>query len=86
MIAALRGENPKGTIFFQAPEKTFSAAGELLDPWRKPYRFVIDERGNRPVVHSAGPDGQFANVGERSDDFLSTQSGAGPSGIPGLPF
>ena len=86
MIAALRGENPKATVFFQAPESSFNSAGELLDPWGKPYRFSIDQRGNRPIAHSAGPDGKFANSSERGDDFSSTQNGAGPSGIPGLPF
>jgi hypothetical protein len=85
VIKTLRGDNPKGIVFLDVPSGSVTDSGELADPWGTPYRLSIDQRTHRATVHSAGPDGRFQSVGERSDDYVSSQ-GAGAGGIPGLPF
>jgi hypothetical protein len=41
IISALRHDNPKKIVFFEAPESRFSASGEFLDPWKSPYRIDV---------------------------------------------
>ncbi|MEI8314963.1 MAG: type II secretion system protein GspG [Verrucomicrobiota bacterium] len=48
------GQNPKRLDYINAEGKEVSAHGELLDPWGKPYKIIV-EKGLR--VYSSGPNG-----------------------------
>jgi hypothetical protein len=85
VVRVLRGENEKGHVFLDLPAEKLTAEGEIPDPWGTPYRIFADAKTQRARVHSAGPDGVFADASARSDDHVSHWS-AGTAGIPGLPF
>ena len=85
IVRALRGENDKSLVLLDLPQEKLTDGGEIPDPWGTPYRILADPMTQRARVHSAGPDGEFAQSSARSDDHVSHWS-AGTTGIPGLPF
>lgn len=82
-IKALRGENPKGIVFFTVGDESVNADGELPDPWGTPYRISIDHETHRVNVISAGPDHVFQHANSRHSDDVRGQAAGG---VPGLPF
>jgi hypothetical protein len=59
LIRTLRGENPKGVVFFECEPEALNAKGELLDPWGTPFRITFTPESPVPRMHSAGKDGKF---------------------------
>ena len=69
IFRALRGENPRQILFFNANSNFVSADGGVLDPWRTPYRIYFSS--NAVFVRSAGPNKRFDAAGEKGfDDFI----------------
>lgn len=49
--------NFRGIQFMSFNKKDMSPNGEILDPWKTPYRIVFDDKG--PLITSAGKDKIF---------------------------
>ena len=54
IVTALRGNNPRKIVYFEAARKAFTASGELVDPWGSPYVVNRSDPGN-PRFYSIGP-------------------------------
>ena len=57
---ALRGKNPRNFVFFDVGSRGVGTNGELLDPWKTPYRIEFIAQTNF-VIRSAGPDQKFGD-------------------------
>lgn len=64
------GANARRIIFFDAPKKSFNAAGEFLDPWGTPLRFGSFASG-LPWTYSYGPNKIDEGGADYSDDVAS---------------
>ena len=54
VVRVLLGDNPRNMDFIDISPDKISAAGEMCDAWKIPYRFQFN--GTKPSVSSAGPD------------------------------
>ena len=54
IIKSLHGANPRKIVFLELPKRDINSAGEAIDPWGTPYRFVLQDR-QTPSIRSAGP-------------------------------
>lgn len=61
------GENPRHIQFMTFDKKQVNAKGEIIDPWKTPYRITFDKEG--PWVVSACKDKRF----DTPDDISSRQ-------------
>lgn len=66
----LRGWNERKVVFFEAPVTAFNERGELLDPWKMPYRFGTTDVGFA-WAYSCGPNKLDESGAEGSDDIVS---------------
>ena len=60
ILQVLVGNNPKKKAFLNIPERSTNSAGEFVDPWRTPYRIII-ESTNRVTIQSAGKNRIFGD-------------------------
>jgi Type II secretion system (T2SS), protein G len=67
MVSALEGKNPHGVIYLQFLGRYLNQAGEPIDPWKTPFRFVRPSDTEPPQLISAGPDRVF---GTKDDVML----------------
>ena len=67
ILQALVGNNPKKKVFLSIPERSTNSAGEFVDPWRTPYRIII-ESTNGVTIQSAGKNRIF---GDNDDVIMS---------------
>ncbi len=67
VVAALRGRNPPGIVYFNPPAEQLNALGELIDPWGTPFRIVAADGSAR--VYSCGPDRRDDGGASTSDDI-----------------
>jgi hypothetical protein len=72
IIKALRGDNPRKIVFFEAPSQSYNEQGEVIDPWGAPLLFDIRD-GQEPRIRSIGPDGKDNAGAPDSDDITSRQ-------------
>jgi len=70
ILRALRGDNRRRIIFFEAPVNRINDRGELVDPWNTPYRFDLSKLDS-PRVWSCGPNRKDENGADGSDDVAS---------------
>lgn len=70
IVAALRGKNPRGIIYFEPPTPWINPKGELIDPWKTPYCFDLSDPQN-PRVWSCGKNRRDDGGAEGSDDIVS---------------
>ena len=68
ILQALLGNNPKKKVFLSIPERSTNNTGEFVDPWRTPYRIIV-ESTNRVTIQSAGMNRIF---GDNDDITMST--------------
>src|SRR6267378_5847620 len=68
ILQALLGNNPKKKVFLSIPERSTNNTGEFVDPWRTPYRIIV-ESTNRVTIQSAGMNRIF---GDNDDVTMST--------------
>jgi len=68
ILQSLVGNNPKKKVFLNIPERSTNNTGEFVDPWRTPYRIII-ESTNRVTIQSAGMNKIF---GDNDDVTMST--------------
>jgi hypothetical protein len=54
----LCGDNPRGIAFLNLRSSDFSLNGEMIDPWKTPFRIAFDSDSKVHVI-SAGPDKIF---------------------------
>ena len=69
-------QNPKRIVFIDVSKRLFDAQGRYLDPWRTPYRFVIDGEAHTIQVKSLGPNG--IDDGANQDDVVASQKLSAP--------
>jgi hypothetical protein len=58
LIKILSGDNPRGIPFITLRPSDLSPNGEMIDPWKTPFRITFDPDSKVHVV-SAGPDKIF---------------------------
>ena len=74
IVAALRGENPKKTVFFECAADDLGPNGEMVDPWGTPYLFKFDLASSKVLVNSAGPNHAFDGLAKdgTGDDIAAS--------------
>jgi hypothetical protein len=70
IMNALRGNNPKKTIFFEARLDRYNARGEYLDEWGTPFRIDVSDP-DQPRAYSCGKNTRDEGGAEGSDDIPS---------------
>ena len=94
VFAKLRGENPRRIVFLDCAPEVLNDAGELIDPWGRPFRITVGEDAMTAKVESAGADGVFGAASGKSDDYDSARDvigglvagGAAASPLHPFPF
>ena len=72
ITAALRGNNERKIIFFEAPANRFNDSGEFLDLWGSPFR-IDASNPDQPWAYSFGKNRIDEGGAEGSDDVASWQ-------------
>lgn len=80
----IRGNNPRLAVFMQLPPQALNAAGEFVDPWGSPYRYMCDYNANGVLelsftnmpettvaAWSRGPNRSDSGNKDREDDLAS---------------
>jgi hypothetical protein len=73
IFARLRGDNPRRIVFLDCAPEILNDAGELVDPWGRPFQILLDEKAHKARIKSAGADGLFNAGGRRGDDYDSAR-------------
>ena len=70
VVRALVGDNPKKLLLLNLGVNSTNKNGELIDPWKTPYKIVFDG-ANSFNIFSAGPDQTF---GDKDDIIFNSVS------------
>lgn len=70
IVKALRGKNPRHTVFMEVPPERISPGSGYLDPWDSAYKIDISNP-DKPRVYSFGKDKHDDGGAEGSDDVVS---------------
>jgi hypothetical protein len=71
VVRALAGNNPKKLLLFYLGVNSTNINGELIDPWKTPYKIVFDVTNNCFTIFSAGPNQTF---GDKDDIIFNSVS------------
>jgi len=63
----LCGDNPRGIPFITLKPSDLSPNGDMIDPWKTPFRIVFDPESKVHVI-SAGPDKIFGTPDDITND------------------
>ena len=74
--------NPRGIVFLETASKDIDSSGNILDPWKNPYRVAFDITGAKSVPNpfsggTPSPVPVTVIVWSRGPDALSSASGEG---------
>lgn len=70
IVKALRGKNPRHTVFMEVPPERISPGSGYLDPWDSAYKIDVSNP-DKPRVYSFGKDKQDNGGAEGTDDVVS---------------
>ena len=69
VFRALMSSNSAGYIFLEA--RRTNELGEMLDPWKTPYKFEFNDNDKaNPVIRSAGEDQKFSTEDDLVFDLI----------------